>query len=77
MPDGAWSNPAPCEGWVARDVVRHLVEWVPSFFARAGIELPMSISVDDDPVGAWEALRDDLQACGIDAAIDIITENPS
>ncbi len=69
VPDGAWSNPAPCEGWVARDVVRHLVEWVPSFFARAGIELPTSISVDDDPAGAWEALRDDLQAKLDDPAI--------
>ena len=27
-PDG-WDAEAPCEGWVARDVVRHLVEWVP------------------------------------------------
>jgi Mycothiol maleylpyruvate isomerase N-terminal domain len=25
VPDGAWDNPAPCEGWVARDVVGHLV----------------------------------------------------
>ena len=31
VPDGAWENPAPCEGWVARDVVRHLVEWMPAF----------------------------------------------
>jgi hypothetical protein len=21
VPDGAWENPAPCDGWVARDVV--------------------------------------------------------
>ena len=25
----AWELPAPCDGWVARDVVRHLVEWIP------------------------------------------------
>ena len=24
--DGAWDNPAPCEGWTARDVVRHMVD---------------------------------------------------
>ena len=24
VPDGAWADPAPCEGWDARDVVRHL-----------------------------------------------------
>lgn len=29
VPADAWDTPAPCEGWVARDVVRHLVEWVP------------------------------------------------
>jgi len=62
VPAGAWSNSAPCEGWVARDVVRHLVEWVPSFFSRAGIELTVSVSVDDDPGKAWAQLRDALQA---------------
>ena len=62
VPAAAWSNPAPCEGWTARDVVRHLVEWVPSFFSRAGIDLPISVSVDDDPAKAWAQLRDALQA---------------
>jgi Mycothiol maleylpyruvate isomerase N-terminal domain len=47
-PDAAWGNPSPCEGWVARDVVRHLVEWVPGFFTTAaGLELPPGPSVDD------------------------------
>ena len=62
VPAAAWSNPAPCEGWTARDVVRHLVEWVPGFFSHAGIELPVSVSVDDDPAKAWAQLRDALQA---------------
>jgi len=62
VPAGAWSNPAPCDGWTARDVVRHLVEWVPSFFSRAGIELAVSVSVDDDPAKAWAQLRDALQS---------------
>ena len=30
VPPDAWDNPAPCEGWAARDVVRHLVEWFPA-----------------------------------------------
>jgi len=34
VPPGAWENRAPCEGWVARDVVGHLVEWVPYFFSN-------------------------------------------
>ncbi|MDP3891942.1 TIGR03086 family metal-binding protein [Nocardioides sp.] len=52
-PDG-WNAPAPVEGWAARDVVRHLVEWLPGFLAHgAGVELARGPSVDDDPVGAW------------------------
>ena len=69
VPAGAWSNPAPCEGWTARDVVRHLVDWVPSFFSRGGIELPISVSVDDDPGKAWAQLRDALQAKLDDPAV--------
>ena len=50
----SWDQPAPPEGWVARDVVRHLVEWFPAFLqAAAGIKLPAGPSVDDDPVAAW------------------------
>jgi uncharacterized protein (TIGR03086 family) len=63
VPAGAWGNPAPCEGWVARDVVRHLVEWVPSFLpAEAGVDGEAIPPVEDDPVGAWEALDGALQA---------------
>jgi uncharacterized protein (TIGR03086 family) len=63
VPEGAWDKPAPCEGWVARDVVRHMVEWMPGFFlGSVGIELNDVPSVDDDPVGAWEVVSDAIQA---------------
>ncbi len=58
---GDWDAPTPCAGWVARDVVRHLVEWVPGMFGTVGLVAPPT-SVDDDPVAAWRALRDGLQA---------------
>jgi uncharacterized protein (TIGR03086 family) len=59
VPADAWDNAAPCEGWVARDVVRHLVGWVPDLLrVGAGIELPHGPLVDDDPVGAWMTLHD-------------------
>lgn len=59
----AWDSPAPCEGWAARDVVRHLVEWFPDFLkAGAGVELPNGPSVDDDPVAAWTVHSDGVQA---------------
>lgn len=62
VPVEAWERPAPPEGWSARDVVRHLVEWVPALIGRSGIDLPPGPSVDDDPLGAWTALADGLQA---------------
>ena len=63
VPEGAWDNPAPCEGWVARDVVRHMVEWMPGcFLSPVGIAIPTAPSVDEDPAGAWEAVSDAIQA---------------
>ena len=51
-----WDAPSPVAGWAARDVVRHLTEWLPGFLsAGAGIRLPGGPSADEDPVGAWEA----------------------
>jgi len=59
----SWDKPAPPEGWMARDVVRHLVEWLPAFLAGgAGIKLPAGPSVDEDPVGAWRTHTDAVQA---------------
>ena len=59
----AWDHPAPPEGWVARDVVRHLTEWFPAFLEGAtGITLPAGPSVDDDPLGAWRTQTDAVQA---------------
>lgn len=77
--DGAaWDRSAPPEGWTARDVVRHLVEWVPGFLAAAGAPaLPPGPSVDTDPAGAWEALRGGLQAMLDDpATADSVIEHP-
>ena len=59
---GAWDQPAPVDGWVARDVVRHLVEWFPAFLQNVAISLPEGPSVDDDPVGAWRSHSDAVQA---------------
>jgi uncharacterized protein (TIGR03086 family) len=62
VPEGGWDAPAPVEGWVARDVVRHLVEWFPPFLeGGAGVHLPEGPSVDDDPVGAWVTHSDAVQ----------------
>lgn len=63
VPADRWESEAPCEGWVARDVVRHLVEWFPAFLRDgAGVELPSGPSVDEDPVAAWTTMSDGIQA---------------
>ena len=50
---GEWEAPAPVEGWRARDVVDHLVTWLPGFLAADGVVLPTGPSAADDPVAAW------------------------
>jgi uncharacterized protein (TIGR03086 family) len=59
----AWDAPAPCEGWVVRDVVRHMVEWLPAFIESAGgPALAGGPPVDADPVGAWTTLDAGVQS---------------
>ena len=61
VPPDAWERPSPCEGWVARDVVRHVIEGSGSFLGRVGRQLPDGPSVDDDPAAAWATARDAMQ----------------
>jgi uncharacterized protein (TIGR03086 family) len=68
--DDAWELPAPCEGWVARDVVGHLVEWLPAFFfGTFDLDHPPVPSVDRDPVAAWTVVNDTIQRGLDDAAV--------
>lgn len=70
VPAGAWDNPAPPEGWATRDVVGHLVEWLPAFFcANWNIAQPNGPSVDDDPAGAWKVVQQTFQDALDDPAI--------
>jgi uncharacterized protein (TIGR03086 family) len=64
VPADAWERPAPCEGWVARDVVRHLVEWLPGpgfLLGTFDVETGPIPSVETDPAGAWAVVRDAIQ----------------
>jgi uncharacterized protein (TIGR03086 family) len=63
VPTGGWDRPSPCEGWLAKDVVGHLVAWVPAFFADAGgPALPAAPPPGADPTSAWQALDTAIQA---------------
>jgi uncharacterized protein (TIGR03086 family) len=56
----SWDDPAPVPGWTARSVVDHLTSWFPAFLeGGAGIELPKA---DPDPVTAWQAQTNAVQA---------------
>ena len=61
VPADRWESPSPCEGWTARDVVRHVVDTHGMFLGFIGREFRDVPSVDDDPVAAWEAARDIVQ----------------
>ena len=67
VPAQAWTNPSPCEGWSAHDVLRHLIETQREFLTGHGIDLGGVPDIDADPVAAWhdhakrviEAISDD------------------
>lgn len=75
LPGGAWSQPSPCEGWSAADVVAHLIETQRDFLGQRGVELGPAPDVAADPAAAWrdhatrvrEALADDLVATPYDS----------
>ncbi|MGB8860796.1 MAG: TIGR03086 family metal-binding protein [Ilumatobacteraceae bacterium] len=69
VPADGWERPAPCEGWVARDVVRHLVDWVPALLQTgAAVDVGELPSVDESPAAAWAAL---------DAVLQSLLDDPS
>ncbi len=57
-----WSAPTPVAQWSARDVVAHLIEWLPGFLSNgAGVEL-LPVPVEDDPAAAWQLRTAEVQA---------------
>ncbi|GAB3624964.1 TIGR03086 family metal-binding protein [Mariniluteicoccus endophyticus] len=62
IPDGAWDDPSPCEGWSVRDVVNHVTAehlWAPRLLAGETME-QVGDAYDGDvlgeaPVSAWQA----------------------
>ncbi len=65
VPPDRWESQSPCDDWVARDIVRHMVTNAQRFLGFVDRELPSGPSVDDDPGGAWANARDAIQA-GLD-----------
>lgn len=63
VPAERWDTPAPPEGWTTRDVVRHLLDWVPAFLASGSpVQIRPGPAVEQDPVGAWTFFADQVTA---------------
>lgn len=62
---GGWDRPAPCEGWVARDVVAHLAGWTPFLIEAVGRDAP---DPDATPVERWRYIA---------ASIDAVLSDPA
>ncbi|GAB3862801.1 maleylpyruvate isomerase family mycothiol-dependent enzyme [Nocardioides maradonensis] len=54
-----WTRPSPVQEWTARDVVYHLIDWLPDFLERTGTILPAVDGID--PVAAWDQRAADVQ----------------
>src|SRR4051794_10774424 len=62
-PREGWDHPSPVAAWRARDVVGHLVEWLPALLeGGSDVQLPEVPAAADDPVAAWEAHTAAVQA---------------
>jgi uncharacterized protein (TIGR03086 family) len=74
VPADGWSNPAPCEGWTARDVVAHVGNNL--FGIAAGLTggEPRQISTDEDIVSVWDEARE--QFLGALPSADLSTNLP-
>ena len=70
VPADAWENESPCDGWVARDVVVHLVEWLPGFFFGTWeIDAGPIPSASENPGAEWTAVDRAIQSALDDPAV--------
>lgn len=73
-----WDAPTPVQEWRARDVVGHLVGWLPGMLAGGSdVRFAPVPSTDEDPVGAWVQFDAQVQALLDDPTTDeAIHRNP-
>jgi uncharacterized protein (TIGR03086 family) len=62
VPADAWQNQSPCEDWTARQLVWHVVDVHGRFQSLVGRTLVDHPAVEDDPQGAFVAVRDQMLA---------------
>lgn len=74
----AWSDPSPCDGWTAADVLSHnlaMNEMVIAFTAGVGADRPAEI--DGDPVAGWPGSFERLTvALDTEGALQTVAKTP-
>lgn len=63
VPEAAWDQPSPCDGWSARDVVAHQVgvlRGAAETIRTGAMALPADPADAGDPVGLWNDARDEV-----------------
>src|SRR4051794_37983418 len=66
VPPDRWDAPSPCEGWTARDVVRHVSETPGLFLGFVGHELG---DLPGDPAAGFATARRRVRSALLDPAI--------
>ncbi|WP_040283294.1 maleylpyruvate isomerase N-terminal domain-containing protein [Tessaracoccus massiliensis] len=56
-----WDAPTPVKEWRARDILEHLITWLPGMLGAAGVALP-TVEVGDDVLAAWREHTANVQA---------------
>jgi uncharacterized protein (TIGR03086 family) len=69
VPADAWDRQSPCPDWTARDVIGHIAGSSAMFLGFVGRPAPEAADAADDPLGAWTAARDAIQAALDDPAV--------
>lgn len=62
VPPEAWGNQSPCAEWTARDVVGHMVDVHAIFQSLVGRQAVDHVALEDHPLGAFVAVRDQMRA---------------
>jgi len=60
LPD-QWSSQSPCDEWTARDVVGHVIDMHGVMLRPLERSLSPAPALADDPLGAWQAARADVE----------------
>jgi uncharacterized protein (TIGR03086 family) len=67
VPPGAWTNPSPCDGWTALDVLHHVVTTEADLYGRMPFGSPLELGLTEPQtsgplVSAWTQVRGVVQS---------------